>query len=208
MLASPLGRKLARAAALEPFKRTPKDAAGLELEDASLEQFLAARLGPELARTLGSALVHGIYAADSRQLSIKAAFPTLWEAAKRGNGSFMRGMFKTAPAPASTVKDEYKLGDVQTLMEGVSVYSFRDGMITLVDAMEKALQRQSNVEIVKNDSAVRLLNDASNELVTVSDFPTNVQDLPFIQRYRYKAQQVGLCWPHTLYRPFLCPTFS
>ena len=35
----------------------------------------------------------GVYAADARKLSVRAAFPTLWEMEERGRGSVVRGSF-------------------------------------------------------------------------------------------------------------------
>ncbi|KAH7873100.1 uncharacterized protein C8R40DRAFT_1172744 [Lentinula edodes] len=46
--------------------------------------------GPIFACTFGSALVHCIYSADSRQLSVRAAFPSLWAMEYRGFGSLRR----------------------------------------------------------------------------------------------------------------------
>lgn len=37
-------------------------------------------------------MVHGIYAANARSLSARAAFPFLWEAERRGQGSIIRGL--------------------------------------------------------------------------------------------------------------------
>ncbi|KAI0694027.1 hypothetical protein BC835DRAFT_1275093 [Cytidiella melzeri] len=165
--ASPLGRRLARAVAFEPFKRPHKGSSIHDLEDDNLENFLAVRLGPELARLVGSALVHGIYAADSRQLSVRAAFPSLWDAARRGNGSIARGMMKASSEPADKFKEDYELGGVLELMQGVSVYSFRDGMVALTSAMESALRRSPNVEVVKNDGAVMLDKNTRDATITV-----------------------------------------
>jgi oxygen-dependent protoporphyrinogen oxidase len=52
------------------------------------------RFGEPFARTFGSAMVHGIYAADSRILSVRAAFPTLWDAEEKGGGSIIRGLLR------------------------------------------------------------------------------------------------------------------
>jgi protoporphyrinogen/coproporphyrinogen III oxidase len=168
-LASPLGRKLSRAVAFEPFKSFSHDLDINDVEDEPFEQFLAARIGPELARILGSALVHGIYAADSRQLSVKAAFPSLWNAAKRGNGSLVRGMLKPSSKAASVAHDDHDLGNIQKSMEGVSVYSFRDGMATLTGSLEKYLLQSPNVELVKNDGVTVFNKSSSDGIIFVSE---------------------------------------
>lgn len=141
-------------------------------DDDSLENFLALRLGPELARTLGSALVHGIYAADSRQLSVRAAFPSLWEAARKGKGSIVRGMLARSSGAPSLIGSAYELGSVEDLMQDVSVYSFHDGMTTLVEALTSALEQNSNVNLVKGDAAIALINDNKEGSTKVSIITT------------------------------------
>lgn len=76
---------------------------------------------------------------------------------------------------SSGLEEEYDLGSVQKLMEGVSVYSFRNGMSTLTNALESALQQSSNVEVVKNDSALRVMQDPATDNITVGDFWEMIQ---------------------------------
>ena len=139
----------------------------MRIEDDNLEHFLALRLGPELARILGSALVHGIYAADSRQLSVRAAFPSLWNAATHGRGSIARGMLVRSSRSASTAGGTYQFGSVKDIMQDVSVYSFRHGMTTLVEALASALKHQSNVRLITGDSAVRFVKNDQKQSITV-----------------------------------------
>ena len=161
-----------RAGAQEPFRRYPDSVARLAAEDGdeSLDEFLSARLGPELSRILGSSLAHGIYAADSRVLSVRAAFPSMWALAQNGRGSIVRGMLsdmvKKGGRPQTT--DDYKLGDVPKIMENTSVYSFRDGMTTLVDAMEKALLDSPNVKIIRNDAVALIDRTGGDGSIVVS----------------------------------------
>ena len=160
------------AGALEPLKRYPESVARLVAEDGdeSLDQFLTARLGPELARILGSSIAHGIYAADSRVLSIRAAFPSIWSLARNGRGSIVRGML--APASSSVkIADNYELGDVQEIMKTASVYSFKEGMTTLVHALEKALADSSNVQIIRNDHVAAIDRSSDEGDLVVSSAP-------------------------------------
>lgn len=127
--------------------------------DESVDAFLSRRFGAEFARTFGSALVHGIYAADSRVLSMRAAFPLLLEYEARGGGGVVRGMLASAfsrKLVAAGKGERYELGEVEGLMKGVSVYSFGEGMGKLVDALERDLARRANVEILKGDGAASL----------------------------------------------------
>lgn len=131
-------------------------------EDESVDAFLTRHFGGEFAQTFGSALVHGIYAADSRLLSVRAAFPMLCQLEQAGNGSVVRGMIREMLSASrkqdagATDPAAYELGQVAQLMKGVSVYSFQDGMQTLTDTLERRLEEHANVEVVKGDGAAAL----------------------------------------------------
>jgi protoporphyrinogen/coproporphyrinogen III oxidase len=116
--------------------------------DESVDSFLSRRFGQTFARIFGSALVHGIYAADSRNLSVRAAFPILWEAEERGWGSVVRGFL--LPSRRKSDEDTYDLGRTLELMHQVSVYSFKNGMQSLTDALEGSLLATKNVDIVRD----------------------------------------------------------
>ncbi|KAI0718734.1 Protoporphyrinogen oxidase [Cerioporus squamosus] len=112
----------------------------------------------KFAQMFGSALVHGIYAADSRTLSVRAAFPVLCRLEGSGGGSVVRGALSEAlslkrrsQAQAATVTEPYDLGDAASLMKGVSVYSFHDGMQTLTDSMARHVREQANVDVAQDD---------------------------------------------------------
>lgn len=134
-----------------------------------MDSFLSRHFGPSLARTFGSALVHGIYAADSRVLSVRAAFPGIIDAADRGQGSVVRGsMLSSSKRPSDSaekttddVLDRYDLGGVPELMEDVSVYSFKNGIGELVQALENDLRGRNNVQLVSGDAVQSLSKDTS-----------------------------------------------
>ncbi|EIW78446.1 FAD/NAD(P)-binding domain-containing protein [Coniophora puteana RWD-64-598 SS2] len=142
---SPVIRLLARQALAEAFRPANSKVLALEDNDESMDDLLARRLGPEAARIFGSAMIHGIYAADSRGLSVAAAFPMLAAAEKRGQGSLVRGMF--IPASKAEEGEVYELGDVQEMMKGASVFTFREGIGALVSALTKDLKTAPQVEI-------------------------------------------------------------
>lgn len=134
--------------------------------DESVDAFFTRHFGPEFARTFGSALIHGIYATDSRLLSVRAAFGAVCRLEESGNGSVVRGALremmsslrkrKSQRKTADEEAEAYDMGEVAHLMKGVSVYSFRDGMQTLTDAMASRLRQQENVEIIHGDGAASL----------------------------------------------------
>src|SRR5262249_51569291 len=71
-----------------PFRRARKAD-----EEESVYSFFARRLGAQLASRLVAPFISGIYAGDSRSLSIQAAFPGL-AALERDHGSIIKGAFK------------------------------------------------------------------------------------------------------------------
>jgi oxygen-dependent protoporphyrinogen oxidase len=71
--------------ATERWRATPPPA-----DDESIASFVESRLGPEAVERVGEPLLAGIHAGDARRLSIRATFPRLFEAGRRG--SLARGM--------------------------------------------------------------------------------------------------------------------
>ncbi|KDQ58487.1 hypothetical protein JAAARDRAFT_193052 [Jaapia argillacea MUCL 33604] len=167
-LTSPLLWPVLRELAFRPPNRRIQ---GVE-DDESVHSFLSRRFGETFARRYGSALVHGIYAADSRILSVRAAFPTLWDAESRGFGSVGRGvLFGAFGVGKSSGEERYELGSIEEKMKGVSVYSFRDGMETLVQALVRDLEGMKNVRLVKDvevTSVRPIEEDKSFEITTCS----------------------------------------
>ena len=151
MLTSPLGPALLPAVVREPFRSRNRDPSRA---DESVDSFLARRFGDSFARIFGSALIHGIYAADARKLSVRAAFPTLWEAEERGKGSVIRGFLSRQ----SMVRDDgdYDLGVVAQKMAGVSVFSFQDGLGAITAALQRHLDAKPNVSILTNTTVQSL----------------------------------------------------
>lgn len=131
-----------------------------------MDSLFSRRFGKTFARIFGSALVHGIYATDSRRLSVRAAFPGIWDAEERGRGSIVRGFLLPGKKAKTNVEENYDLGNTLNMMRGVSVYSFKDGMETLTKAMEDALLASKNVEILSNTSVsgLKCLEDLSFEV--------------------------------------------
>jgi oxygen-dependent protoporphyrinogen oxidase len=166
--ASPLLLYLAGNLLVEPFKRRNR---GADLQDESLEAFLTRRFGPTFARIFGSALLHGIYASDARKISVRTAFPTLWDIENGGRGSLVIGILRKNLWPIASQDnnppdDSYELGKTSEMMRDASVYSFRDGMQTLTNALEAHLQTRPNVSLLKNVEILSLksLEDHSFEV--------------------------------------------
>lgn len=77
----------------EPF--VPRTTAS----DESVASFFARRIGPEPTARLLDPFVAGVYAGDPGQISVKAAFPSIWEAEQRA-GSIIKGTLSGREKPA------------------------------------------------------------------------------------------------------------
>lgn len=171
--------------------------------DVDVDTFIKAKFGEEFARLFASALIHGIYAADSRLLSVRASFPSLWNASKcRGRQGHAQGRgwgYGYEPAPKGSeglpdygdgyyarrrpppplfhhhhhhhrrwgwgswghdvCEDVYDLGGIKGLVKGASVYSFTEGMETIVRALEAALVKHPKVEVRKGEGVESIARD-------------------------------------------------
>jgi len=140
-----------------------------DIMDESVDSFLSRRFGDNFASKFGSTLVHGIYAADSCRVSVRAAFPFLWQAEESGRGSVIRGFL--SPFQKRSKGDTYELGCIPDIMRDVAVYSFKNGMETLIHALEDYLQSLPNVVIMKNTRILRL-EALKNSVIQVIYFDT------------------------------------
>ena len=107
---------------MEPW--APRAAEGA---DETVQEFATRRIGREAAERLVDPAVAGISAGDSRRLSVRAAFPMLVEM-ERDHGSLIRAMIARQRAA--------KAGGPPAASKLVG---FDGGMVTLVDALARAL---------------------------------------------------------------------
>lgn len=168
LLTSPLGRTMLEGVLWDMWQSANMSKSSIVEGDESVYSFLERRFGAEFARTFGSAFVHGVYAADARQLSVKAAFPDLPALAEKGSGSVVRGGIASGIEYLFGYKEDsveekarkegrpYDLGDVNALMQGVSVFSLKEGLQQLVKALEERLAGLKNVQIVKGSPVVEI----------------------------------------------------
>lgn len=171
------------------------------LYDESVDEFLTRHFGIDFAQLFGSALIHGIYAADTRMLSVRATFPVLCRMEEIGRGSLVRGALKQmlpALRPRSKEKaaapyDVYDLGEVPQLVRSVSVYSFRGGMQTLTQAMAEQLRAQDNVEVLEGDpiSAMGRSADGRSFEVSTTSLTERLVNDAFVSLFRLPQSQGG-----------------
>jgi len=94
-------------------------------EDESIAAFVRRKFGEELLDRLVAPLVSGIYAGDPERISLRAAFPQLYEAEKSA-GSAIRGMMRAARSRKGP-------------RERPTLLSFRGGNETLVRALAERI---------------------------------------------------------------------
>ncbi len=109
---------------LEPFVAGRPAA----LDDESVHEFFERRFGRDVARYAAGPIVSGVYADDPRTLSVRSAFPALWEAEARG-GSVIRGFLKRKPVEGP-----------RPPRHRARTLNFRRGLRTLPQALEAALR--------------------------------------------------------------------
>jgi len=93
--------------------------------DESVAAFVRRKFSPQLLDRLVGPFVSGIYAGDPERLSVRSAFPQLYEAEKAA-GSIVRGMLRLAKSKKSP-------------RERPTLQSFREGSETLVRALANNL---------------------------------------------------------------------
>lgn len=127
--------------AFEPFMPGPQS------NDESVRDFAARRIGPQAADVLVDAMVTGIYGGDPRRLSLKSAFPRMFEL-ERDHGSLVKAQFAIAAKKRAERKAlEAKVGVEDEVADGTApkqtsmgaptgtLHSFRRGLSTLIDAL-------------------------------------------------------------------------
>jgi protoporphyrinogen/coproporphyrinogen III oxidase len=97
--------------------------------DESVADFIRRKFSPTLLDRLVGPFVSGIYAGDPEKLSLRAAFPILYEAEKAA-GSITRGVFKV-------IKQRKAANGTQPQVpkEKATLQTFRDGNETLIRAI-------------------------------------------------------------------------
>lgn len=94
-------------------------------EDESVANFVRRKFTPELLDHLVGPFISGIYAGDPEKISVRAAFPQIYEAEKK-SGSVVRGMLKRSSAAGGPRK-------------AATLQSFREGNETLALALARSL---------------------------------------------------------------------
>ncbi len=147
-----LSWKTKRSILKEVFRTSPPPP-----EDESVAAFVRRRFTAELLDRLVGPLVAGIYAGDPEELSLRAAFPKLYEAEKL-SGSIIRGGIRLAkhkPAAKSTGRRP-------------GLYSFREGNQTLINRLAASLGSALRLGVASS-----VQREASNFVLTLDSGSTS-----------------------------------
>lgn len=115
-----------------------------EQSDESLGGFLERRVGNQVMRRIAEPLLAGIYAGDLKKLSLQATFPQ-FAASERKHGSLIRGMQHNRKVSAAA-------GALPAVAKGGTFLTFKGGLSSLVNALDKALskvQRRLSTKVVE-----------------------------------------------------------
>jgi oxygen-dependent protoporphyrinogen oxidase len=114
-------------------------------DDESVHDFFARRLGTEIAERIAGPLIGGIYAGDTKHLSLDATFPQ-FRAMERRYGSLIVGLYlsrdRNAPKPTTRFAARLTLLGMllpRNAQNNPAFLSFKSGMQTLIDALTRAL---------------------------------------------------------------------
>jgi oxygen-dependent protoporphyrinogen oxidase len=149
----------------EPFrKRAPA-----EMRDESLDSFITRRLGPGVAHML-SAMIHGIYAASSKDLSVRSGMGILWDAEGKW-GSVVLGMLggtKSKAEKADEAKDWEGLGAMGKEREKWSLYGLRGGIGVITNGLYDRI-KERGVDVRLNQTIQKIEPTSSGTMITTSE---------------------------------------
>ena len=148
----------------EPF--IPKST----LSDESVDDFIKRRFNPYIANYIVASLVHGIYAGDTKKLSVHTLFPILVKYEQK-YGSVLKGICYDWLSSLVSSKPTYSDSSqqLQDLIKTVGkhpFYSFQNGMQTLSDALVSRLSSLPNVQVFSNTTCTAI--DIQNKIISLS----------------------------------------
>ena len=142
--------------ACEPLAARPTAA------EESIFEFAARRIGREAAAVLVDSMVSGIFAGDSRALSLRACFPKMWQLEDEHGGLF-RALLAT--------RRSRRKGDAVGAPSG-RLTSFNGGMRDLIDCLTRKLD-----EVVRTSAPVLELRHTRDVLGHRSGWPSQSYSL-------------------------------
>lgn len=121
-------------------------------DDESIGDLFQRRFSTRFAR-LASAAMHGIYAADIKDLSVKATFPFLAHAERLGKGSLVNGFADAAKMQAQAQRQIRKLmrlgplGELRMVERMSTAFTLEGGMEMVPQTLLARLAESENVDV-------------------------------------------------------------
>ncbi|KAL8848533.1 MAG: hypothetical protein Q9221_006422 [Calogaya cf. arnoldii] len=146
MFTEPLFKGMVSAGLTEFFKPVRGS-----IDDESIGSFFSRRYNSSLADNAVSAGIHGIYAGDIYQLSVRSIMPFLWaaeETAKSITAGLTRGWSLHWPQDTALEAEWAQAPRASETMNAIrnsSVFTFRKGIGQLADRLEARLRESANV---------------------------------------------------------------
>ncbi|XP_034029826.1 protoporphyrinogen oxidase [Thalassophryne amazonica] len=114
-------------------------------EDESIHSFVSRRLGKELADIVADAFCRGVFAGDSKKLSIQACFPSVFDAEQRAGSVILGMLLGSGPSPAVSPGSLAQ----RAMKESWAQWSLSRGMEALPEAMTDYLAQGGRVQLHK-----------------------------------------------------------
>ncbi|KIO31449.1 hypothetical protein M407DRAFT_67972 [Tulasnella calospora MUT 4182] len=152
---------------------TPKD-----YDDESIDSIISRRFSPEIARQLVSAVIHGIYAADSRELSVKSALPILTHAEREGEGHILAGMWPAlvkrkqmlmAKREQEGDSGKGKTTQLDKILANSATFSFSGGMEMVPRTLEARLNEMGNVDLLTGNGVASVEKENGDFKIKLED---------------------------------------
>ncbi|XP_011405872.1 PREDICTED: protoporphyrinogen oxidase-like [Amphimedon queenslandica] len=151
----PFTKPLLAAVAKEPFIKAEPEG-----RDESVHQFISRRFGAEVAHWLINPMCRGIFAGDSKRLSLKSCFPLL-HGYEQKHGSIIKGMLRGSDEKCDADSNELV---IKSKEEKWMIYTLENGLQTLTDTLKTEAERLG-VLIRTNTPATSISFGANNKAI-------------------------------------------
>eukprot|EP00126_Sphaerothecum_destruens_P008955 Sdes_comp20395_c0_seq1m14343 len=135
-----------------------------ETHDESIHEFVARRFGATIASNLVSSVVSGIYAGDSRKLSLKSCFPALSQH-EREFGSVVKGMILSPRLQPLFATHEGR--NLSNHLKDSVMWTFKNGIETLPRQLVEKISALPNVSILTQTPIQQINFDSSKARLTL-----------------------------------------
>lgn len=171
----------------EPMK--PKRSASLS--DETVGSFLARRVDERIANNIISAVFHGIYAGDIWQLSAKTLLGMGWQLEGRYGtalGGFLKMQNESTNGQQKAIAHPYDVEAARAMNEEIdislelaqnlknaSMFTWKDGLQTLVRGLKDAMEETGNIEIKLNSpvSSFKMAEGAEQKVEIIAGVRLN-----------------------------------